>query len=280
MTTSELTDQATTPQAGESEQRIFSTEPGEQSGDGFAQTINVGEVERIVSVLGGGLLAVTGLRRGSIPGIAFAAVGGVLAYRGVTGHCAIYDSLGIDTAVKEGAQPEEYFDRGIHVDYGTTINKSPEELYRFWRNFENLPRFMYYLESVRVIDDRKSHWVVKGPAGMNVEWDAEIINDEANSLIAWRSLGGASVDNSGSVRFIPAPGDRGTEVRVVVDYIPPAGKFGAAIAKLFGRDAKGEIQEDVRRFKRLMETGEVPTTAGQPRGTCSGSGYRQKFKIA
>jgi len=243
--------------------------------------VNVGDAERIVSGVSGGLLVLLGLSRKSLPGLALAGVGGALLYRGASGHCAILEQFGIDHAHGEGsAKPSEYFHRSLHVEQAMTINKSAEELYRFWHNFENLPRFMYYLESVKVIDERRSHWVVKGPAGTRPEWDAEIINDEPNSLIAWRSVGSTHVDNSGSVRFVEAPAGRGTEVRIVVDYIPPAGRLGAAIAKLLGRDAKGEIQEDLRRFKRLMETGEVPTTVGQPRGTCSGSGYRQKVKIA
>src|SRR5205814_3086482 len=133
------------------------------------------------------------------------------------------------------------------------------ELYGFWKNFENLPRFMRHLERVQKIDEQRSHWVAKGPAGYSVEWDAEIINDEPGQVIAWRSLAGASVDNAGSVRFVPAPGGRGTEVRVVIDYIPPAGVVGWAVAKLFGREPKQEIAEDLRRFKQKMEMGEVAT---------------------
>jgi uncharacterized membrane protein len=119
-----------------------------------------------------------------------------------------------------------------------------------------------------VIDERRSHWAVKGPAGRTVEWDAEIINDEPNALIAWRSLDGADVDNAGSVRFVPGPEGRGTQVRVVIDYIPPAGFVGKWVATLFGANPEHEILEDLRSFKRLMETGEVATTEGQPHGKC------------
>jgi uncharacterized membrane protein len=155
-----------------------------------------------------------------------------------------------------------------------TINRSPWDLYQFWRNFDNLPRFMKHVKSVNVIDEKRSHWVVDGPAGKSVEWDAEIINDEPNALIAWRSLANATVDNAGSVRFVPGPEGRGTEVRVVIDYIPPAGVVGKWVSMLFGKNPESEIREDLRRFKRVMETGEVPTTEGQPRGTCTGSGTR------
>lgn len=138
-----------------------------------------------------------------------------------------------------------------------SILKSPEEVYRFWRNFENLPRFMAHLESVKVIDDRRSHWKVKGPAGTHIEWDAEITEDRPNELIAWRSLEGADVQNSGTVRFQRAPGDRGTFVRVDLQYDAPGGKLGTLLAKLFGREPAQQTKGDLRRFKQVIETGEV-----------------------
>jgi uncharacterized membrane protein len=171
----------------------------------------------------------------------------------------MYDALNFDTARGEPARPEEYFNRGIHVQQVVTVNKSPEELYRFWRDFTNLPRVMDHLESVTVEDGKRSHWRAKAPAGYTVEWDAEIINDEPNHLIAWRSLENATVANAGSVRFIPAPGDRGTEVRVTLDYIPPAGRVGAIVARLFDEEPSQQVKADLRRFKSVMETGEVPT---------------------
>jgi uncharacterized membrane protein len=138
-----------------------------------------------------------------------------------------------------------------------TIDRPPDELYRFWHNFENLPRFMNNLESVRVTGDRRSHWVAKGPAGTTVEWDAETIEDRPNELIAWRSLEGSEVENSGTVRFKPAPGNRGTEVEVEVEYNPPGGLLGAGVAKLFASAPEQLIKGDLYRFKQLMETGEV-----------------------
>src|SRR5207249_522508 len=154
----------------------------------------------------------------------------------------------------------------------------PWELYEYWRKLENLPSIMSHLKEVRAIDEKRSHWIAKAPslAGGSVEWDAEIINDEPNALIAWRSLPGADVDNAGSVRFVPAPGDRGTEVKVVIDYIPPAGKVGSWVAKLFGEEPQQQIMEDLRKFKRVMETGEFATTKGQPRGSCDGCGYTEE----
>jgi len=228
-----------------------------------APTVNVGDNERMITGAVGAILVIAGLRR-SLPGIFAAAVGGTLLYRAFTGHCSGYEALGINTADNDrgaGAAPEEYFNRGIHVEQSYTIDKSPEELYSFWKNFENLPRFMRHLESVRKIDDRRSHWTACGPAGYRVEWDAEIINDEPNRTIAWRSLNNADVDNAGSVRFVPHFDGTRTEVKVVIDYIPPAGRVGWAVAKVFGTDPEQQIREDLGRFKQVMESGKASAPA-------------------
>lgn len=229
------------------------------------QTQNVHDYERYASAIGGGALAVYGLTRGSLGGIILAAIGGGLLYRGTTGHCNVYEAIGINTA--EGSSNATVSkERGIRVQKSVTINRSPEELYSFWRDFKNLPRFMNHLESVNVTGEKRSHWVAKAPAGTTVEWDAEIINEKENELIAWRSLEGADVDNSGSVRFQPAQGGRGTEVKIEIQYTPPGGVLGAAIAKLFGEEPQQQVDEDLRRFKQLMEAGEIPTSQGQSSG--------------
>ncbi|MDT7603997.1 MAG: hypothetical protein QOF61_1994 [Acidobacteriota bacterium] len=232
------------------------------------QNVNVGETERWVSVIGGGALALYGLTRGNLPGVALALLGASAVYRGTTGHCYAYDAIGVNTAGTESDNQNVSVrgGRGVKVEKSLTINREPEELYSFWRNFDNLPRFMKHLEEVRVIDPQRSHWVAKAPAGTTVEWDAEVYNEKENELIAWRSLEGSEVDNAGSVHFTPAPGGRGTEVRVVLKYDPPAGIIGAAVAKLFGESPAQQIDEDLRRFKQLMEAGEVATTTGQPSG--------------
>jgi uncharacterized membrane protein len=155
----------------------------------------------------------------------------------------------------------------MHARHSLVINSSPEELYRFWRDFENLPRFMRHLESVKVLDDKRSHWAAKGPAGTTVEWDAEITEDRPNELIAWRSLEGADVYNTGSVRFEPAIGGRGTIVRVEIDYSPPGGVIGAGLAKLFGEEPEQQLDSDLRRFKQVIETGEVVRSEGSLEGT-------------
>ena len=227
--------------------------------DEYESPINVGSTERTISTAAGAVLALMGLAHRSLPGLAIAALGGGLIYRGVSGQCPLYRAAGIDTAQGESpaAQPNDYFEHGIHIEESFTINKTPWELYQYWRDFKNLPRIMSHLESVAVLDDKRSHWVAKAPAiaGGKVEWDAEIINDEPNALIAWRSLENADVDNAGSVRFVPAADDGGTEVKVVIDYIPPAGRVGKWVAKLFGEAPDQQIQDDLRRFKQIMETG-------------------------
>ena len=150
----------------------------------------------------------------------------------------------------------------IRVEQVTTINRPVEDVYRFWHDFQNFPRFMRNLESVQVRDDRRSHWRAKGPAGTIVEWEAETIEDREPEWIAWRSLPGADVPNSGSVRFSRAPGARGTELRVQMEYHPPAGRLGRGIAWLFGADPEQQVREDLRRCKQLLETGEVPLSDG------------------
>jgi uncharacterized membrane protein len=166
---------------------------------------------------------------------------------------------------------DENVAREVHVETSIAIDKSPEELYRFWRNFGNLPLFMKNLESVTELDQTRSHWVAKGPAGTRVEWDAEIYNEKENELIAWRSLEDADIVNAGSVRFQPGPRDHGTFVRVTLNYNPPAGKVGATVAQLLGADPAQLIKEDLRRLKQIMEAGEIATTEGQTSGRAAGA---------
>jgi uncharacterized membrane protein len=231
---------------------------------GGASRVNVSDTERWLSLIGGGVLGIFGLTRGTLPGFGLAALGGALIYRGLSGHCPAYGSLGIDTADHSQAASIPA-GQGVKLTRAVTINRSPEDLFRFWRNFENLPRFMTGLVSVKT-SGKRSHWVARGPLGAHAEWDAEIITEEPNRLIGWRSLEGSEVATAGSVHFTPAPGGRGTEVRVEMKYEPPAGKVGALIAKLFGEDPARQIQEDLRRFKQLMETGEIPKAQGQLSG--------------
>ncbi len=226
---------------------------------------NVGTLERWISGVGGGALAAYGLWRRDWLGAGLAIVGGNLVFRGASGHSYVNQALGVNIAnTASNAVTSVQHNEGVKVVHAVTIDKAPEELYRFWRNFENLPRFMEHLQSVSVIDSIHSHWVANAPAGMSAEWNAEIINDRPNQLIAWRSVGDSQIGNAGSVHFTPAPGNRGTEVKVVLEYNPPAGRIGSLIAKLFGEEPNQQVREDLRHFKEIMETGEIPTTKGQP----------------
>jgi uncharacterized membrane protein len=228
---------------------------------------NVAQLERWFSVVAGSALVAYGLKRRTLPSLIVSATGGVLVWRGATGHCPLYASLGVSTAHEgQGRQVSVPYGHGIQVEKTVTINARPEQLYAFWRDFENLPRFMDNLESVEVLDDKRSRWVADGPAGVKAEWEAEIINEVPNELIGWRSVDGSRVDNAGSVHFTEAPGGRGTEVKVVLRYDPPGGKFGAVVSRMFGEDPDWQVQEDLRRLKMLVEAGEIATIEDQPSG--------------
>ena len=169
-------------------------------------------------------------------------------------------------AVKTIQSAADNIAREVHVETSIAINKSPEELYSFWRDFKNLPLFMRNLESVTEIDARISHWVAKSIGNSRVEWDAEIYNEEENKLIAWRSLEDADVVNAGSVRFEKGPAGHGTYVRIAMNYNPPGGQIGATIAELLGAEPAQLIKEDLRRLKQMMEAGEIATIDGQTSG--------------
>lgn len=213
---------------------------------------NVSQTERWASLIGGSALVLSGLKQRSLRGALQAIVGGGLVYRGATAQNSIQDAVGMNKTIK--------------VEKTVTINKSAAELYRFWHNFENLPTFMKHLKSVKVYDDKRSHWIANAPLGASVEWDADIIEDRENQLIAWASVEGADIDNSGFVLFKPATGGRGTEVKVVLEYAPPGGAVAAAVAKLFGEEPEQQVGDELRRLKMLMEAGEIATTEGQPSG--------------
>lgn len=226
--------------------------------------VNVGEQERLVSVVGGGLLALWGLGHKGVFRLGALGLAADLIHRGVTGECVVYKSLGLNTA-KQGHNSAASVDasKSIKVRRSVTINKSAEEIYNFWRNFENLPRFMTHLQSVTPKDEKQSHWVANAPAGQKVEWDAVIINEEENKLIAWQSLPGSAVMHAGSVEFKPTLNGSGTEVKVELNYEPPLGAVGVVVARILGEEPDLQIQEDLRHLKQLLETGEIPTNKMQ-----------------
>ncbi len=235
-------------------------------------TSNVAQPERIGSVALGAALVTFGLRRRDAGGAVAALLGGAFIHRGTSGHCAVYDALGVSTGTAEAVleRPSRGISgraatvnarRAIKVERSVTVAASRSSLYAFWRDFENLPRFMEHLVSVKLEENGRSHWVAKAPAGQTAEWDAVIVNEVPDSIIAWKTVGHPDVANAGAVNFSDAPGDRGTIVKVSLDYEPPGGRIGALVARLFGEDPDRQVREDLRKFKQLMETGAVTTSA-------------------
>jgi uncharacterized membrane protein len=209
--------------------------------------------------LAGSSLVVAGARRRSLAGAGLAGAGGFLMYRAV----ATRDSL--------PAEIKRFMREGIHVQRSVAIQASPQDLYDFWRSFENLPLFMGHLDRVEPRADGTSVWCARGPLGMKFEWHAGITNEQPGSRIEWRSLPNSDVQNSGSVSFRALPHDRGTEVCVSLSYQAPAGKLGAAFATVLGTEPDQVVREDLRRLKQLIEAGEIATTDGQPAGPRSRS---------
>jgi len=220
--------------------------------------VNVGDAERWASAIGGGALLVYGMTQRPPSNALLALAGGYLLLRGASGHCFAYQALGVSTASPAAGK--------IHIEKHVSINQPIGEVYQFWRNLENLPRFMKHLKEVRTLDAKRSHWVANAPLGASVEWDAAIIMEQTDELIAWRSLPDAQVPNAGTVRFRALPAGRGTEVTVILEYMPPAGAIGAAFAKLFGEEPGQQVEGDLRRLRSVLEAGEIPTVNGQPSG--------------
>jgi uncharacterized membrane protein len=209
--------------------------------------------ERWATALGGAALVVWGAKKLSQQRHP---VGALLA---TTGASLIWRSAR-DTRARLGGA------RGTGVEESVAINRGADELFEFWRNLELLPMVMPQLASVEIVGHRRSHWIANGPAGWRTEWYADIINEIPNQLLAWRTVEGSELVSAGSVHFEHGPVGRGTVVRVKLQYDPPGGRLGAAFAWAFGDDPSHVIREGLRRFKQLMETGEIPTTEGQPRG--------------
>jgi uncharacterized membrane protein len=231
--------------------------PGDAREAAVARGQNISDVERWTSLAAGAALTAYGLYRRRGGGLLMSLLGGALLHRGYTGHCEVYEALGMNTAGDASDTRRALGgSAGVNVEESVSINRPIEELYRFWRNLENLPRFMEHLESVEKITDTLSRWRAKGPAGSTVEWTAEIINEVPNQVIGWKSIEGSDVVSAGSVNF-DSEGAGRTRVRVRLQYSPPAGKIGAMVAWLMGSDPATEIRNDLRRFKQLVEAGET-----------------------
>lgn len=222
----------------------------------FLQGIHWSDLKRALPIAGGALVLV-GIARRSPFSVLLAAVGGSMVYESVRSG-TIKQSI----SYLKGTPTQQTLamGQGIRIQESVMVRRSQEDLYRYWRNLENLPRVMQYLDAVHVVSPMRSHWVAKAPAGTSVEWDAEIIRDKENETIAWRSIEDADVPNAGSVHFEPAPGDLGTLVTVNLKYDPPLGPVGAVVAKLFGTDPSQTVNQDLHRFKNMMEMNE-PTYA-------------------
>ncbi|WP_216324814.1 SRPBCC family protein [Deinococcus aestuarii] len=199
---------------------------------------------RLISGAAGGALLLMGLRRRGILGLGMAAVGGYLAYRAATGNDPVMAAAGL-SGNTAAAKP-------IFVEHSVVIDRPAQQVYDYWRKLDNLPSIMSHLETVTVLDERRSRWVAKAPLGTHVEWEAEIVNDKPGERIGWHSLPGATVDNAGSVQFENLP-NGGTRVHVALSYRPPAGALGAAVAKLFGEEPSQQIAEDLQKFKQTFE---------------------------
>src|SRR5262245_57135530 len=224
---------------------------------------NVSDLERWLSAAAGSALTAYGLSRRRSSGWLLAGLGALLLERGASGRCHVYEAFGINTAgTGEDTRRALGGQSGTLVEESVTINRPIEQLYRFWRNLENLPQFMPHLDSVERVTDTLSRWRARGPGGKLVEWNAEIINEVPSKVIGWRSIEGSDVVSAGSVHFEDAGPGRGTLVRVRMQYSPPGGRIGAAVARLLRRDAATEIRQDLMRFKQQVETGEVPAARG------------------
>lgn len=226
----------------------------ETSPTNISQT-NVGDTEQLISLIAGGALVGYGLVKSTLGGLGLAAIGGMLVHRGMSGNCQLYSAMGINTSDKHSPQASIPAGAGTKVEESVNIQRSPEDLFAFWRQFENLPQVMSNLESVERIEPNRYRWKAKGPLGSSVTWDAEVITERANELIGWRSLQGSEVDTAGSVHFVRSPS--GTEVRVSLKYNPPGGKAGAIAAWLTGSSAQQQIRADLQNFKKRMESGQM-----------------------
>jgi len=216
---------------------------------------SVGDVENWLALGAGTFLLAAGVLRRSAIGACLAVSSAPLLYRGITGR---WPEVLNGPPAANGTRAALAGDRGVHVRESVRLEVPVAEAYRFWRRLDNLPQFMTHLNRVTTTADGTSHWEAAGPGGLAVEWDAEIINETENQVLAWRSLPGSDIVTAGSVNFAAVRGGRSTQVSVHLQYAPPAGRVGAFVASLFGREPSQTVREDLRHFKQLLEAGEIP----------------------
>jgi uncharacterized membrane protein len=228
--------------------------------------INVGEVERWASAIGGGLMMMHGLRRGTFGGLAMALLGGAFVYRGTTGHCQAYEALNIDTSGKHRADDEEHVHKGVLIKHTVTIHRTPMEIYEFVKDPANHHRYMAHVESVEAGDDGTFCWAIEGPLGSTWRFRSRHINEEPGHIVAWRTLPGSDIESAGAIRLEPTWDGRGTDVTMEINFEPPAGVVGMALARLLGHNPDAQVRGNLRRLKELLEAGEVPMVHGQMAG--------------
>lgn len=221
-----------------------------QPHEGTSGVVNVGNNERIISAATGAFILSSGLSdlfKHPISGLVKTALGGLLLYRGASGHCPVYSSMGKTRGVSNT--------QAINIRTSLIVNKSKDEVYNFWRKLENLPLFMKHLASVTEIDSKHSHWEATIPGNIGkVKWNAEIVKEEQGSMIGWQSIPNSMINNAGKVVFHDAQNGEGTELEVVISYHPPAGELGAGVAKLLNPVFEKIIRQDIMNFKEYIET--------------------------
>jgi uncharacterized membrane protein len=231
---------------------------------------NVNGVERAVSVLIGGMLVARGLKRRSLGGAMVALAGGGLLSRGITGHSTVYQKLNLHTAGGRTFRRTRARDEELEIMRAITIGKPADELYRLWRDPQIQPQIMADFADVAMDDKGHAHWAVRAPMGRRIEWDSEIVEERAGEMLRWQTREGAELPNEGSVRFRPAPGNRGTEVHLHVKFSPPGAMPVKGAMKLLGFIPKQMAYKALWRFKALAETGQIPSIKGQPAGRNGG----------
>lgn len=211
--------------------------------------VNVGTSERFISAAGGALLAYYGQKKKGTLGKVLTFAGSSLLMRGASGYCPANHAIGRDSARKQA--------QAIDVTTSLTINQPRSYVYSYWRKLETLPRFMKHLEQVQPIDATHSYWTARAPGGLNVEWEAEITQEEKNERLAWQSMPEADINNTGEMQFSDAPDGEGTVVEAYISYRAPEGDLGSNVAELLNPGLKKMVKEDLKRFKSHMEDREL-----------------------
>ncbi len=231
-----------------------------------AALINVPANERLASAAVGAGLLTLGLLRGVLRGAGMSAIGGGLLYRGLTGNCKVYSALGVNRARTRSSESGVESSHGVRVETSIRIHCEPAKVFEFWRNLENLPRVIDHLESVRQLEGKRSHWTAANHLGNKIEWDAEIITEREDEMLAWQSLPDSHLNTAGSIHLESQGG--GTIVHLSLLYDPPGGQTVGKIAEFFGIGVQAQLREGLRRMKQLLEAGVEPTVVGQSRGEC------------